>query len=273
MSKFKISSSDFILGLMTPLTVNQHDGCAALVSNGKTLSCCEEERYIRYKHGMGNLPINAIYAALKSENLTIKDIKAIFISSIEHPDLKRRVQLYLEHYFGHAPDLHMIDHQVAHLASAYYPSGYENAMLLSIDGFGDFKSMSFGEGKKNKITVLENKDLTQSLGILYTTITQFLGFGSVGDEYKLMGLAAYGKPGIDLSTIIKINNNDYFIDKNYLKRNPQTKNIKEPRYGPKLIELFGKPRVRGEKITDFHKDLAFALQDAFERAVFLMHKT
>ena len=140
MSKNNILSDDFILGLMTPLTVNQHDGCAALVLNGETLSCCEEERYIRYKHAMGNLPINAISAALKYKNLTIKDIKAIFISSVAHSDLQNRVKLYLEHYFGYSPTIYTVDHQIAHLASAFYPSGFENSMLLSVDGYGDFKS-------------------------------------------------------------------------------------------------------------------------------------
>ena len=267
MNKFNILPNDFILGLMTPLTVNQHDGCAALVSNGETLSCCEEERYIRYKHGMGNLPINAISAALKYKNLSIKDIKGIFISSIAHPDLKRRVRLYLEHYFGFSPEIYMIDHQVAHLASAYYPSGFEDSMLLSIDGYGDFKSMACATGKKNKIEVFSTKDLTQSLGILYQTLTQFIGFASVGDEYKLMGLSAYGKPEVDLSPIIKITDEDYFINDDFLKREPQTKNVKEPRYGPKLIELFGQPRRKGEKISDFHKYFAFAVQDMFEKAV------
>ena len=85
MNKITISSTDFLLGLTTPLTVNQQDGCAAIVSGGKTLSCCEEERYVRYKHALGKLPINAISAALKINNLTMKEIKAVFVSSASFP--------------------------------------------------------------------------------------------------------------------------------------------------------------------------------------------
>jgi len=268
----KIKSSDFLLGLTSPLTINQHNGCAAIVSHGKTLSCCEEERYTRDKHALGKLPVNAISAALKINNISMRMIKAVFVSSASHPDLKKRVELYLKHYFGHSPDLHMIDHQLSHLASAYYPSGFSESMLLSIDGFGDFKSMASAIGKNGKIEILETKDISQSLGIFYQVMTQFLGFNGAGDEYKLMGLSAYGKPGVDLSSIIKISNNDYSINADYLKRDISLKNMFEPRYGPKLIELFGQPRRKGEPLSDHHKDIAFAVQDSFEKAVITIVK-
>ena len=142
----------------------------------------------------------------------------LFISKEKFWKIYSEVELYLKHYFGHSPDLHMIDHQLSHLASAYYPSGFSESMLLSIDGFGDFKSMASAIGKNGKIEILETKDTSQSLGIFYQVMTQFLGFSGAGDEYKLMGLSAYGKPGVDLSSIIKISNNDYSINADYLKR-------------------------------------------------------
>ena len=94
---------------MTPLTVCQHDGAAAILLNGQTTYCGEEERYLRYKHARGHIPVNAIAKSLEFNKIGIKDIKAVFISACKHPDLKKRVQVYFKHYFGHSPEVIMID--------------------------------------------------------------------------------------------------------------------------------------------------------------------
>ena len=257
---------------MTPLTVCQHDGAASIVANGITTYCGEEERYIRYKHARGHIPINAILKSLEFNKISIKDIKAIFVSAREYSDLKKRVQLYLKHYLGYCPDIFMVDHQLSHLASAYYPSNFNEAIVLSIDGMGDFKSMAGGFGKNGKIQILETKPVDQSLGIFYQTMTQFIGFDGMGDEYKVMGLSAYGKKQLDLSKIIKISDTDYHIDASFLKREPTHRNFSEPRYGEKLIKLFGKSRIKGEKLSQFHKDFALSVQTNFEKAVIAIVK-
>ena len=158
----------------------------------------------------------------------------------------------------------MVDHQLSHLASAYFPSNFNKSMILSIDGMGDFKSMAGGFGSNGKIKILQTKSADQSLGIFYQTMTQFIGFDGMGDEYKVMGLSAYGKKNLDLSKIIKVTEFDYKIDPSFLKREPIHRNFDEPRYGEKLIELFGKPRIKGEKLNQFH-NFALSVQTNFEK--------
>ena len=115
---------------MTPLTVCQHDGAAAILLNGQTTYCGEEERYLRYKHARGHIPVNAIAKSLEFNKIGIKDIKAVFISACKYPDLKKRVQVYFKHYFGHSPEVIMVDHQLSHLASAYFPSNFNISSVI-----------------------------------------------------------------------------------------------------------------------------------------------
>lgn len=268
----KLSSSDVLMGLMTATTNNQHDGSACLVSNGITLGCFEEERYIRYKHALGHLPINAIAAALKHANLSIGDISAVYVAAAKHPDIFERIRLYLEHYFGRSPEILGIHHQEAHLASAYYPSGFEEAMLISFDGLGDFESLVTGVGRGPEITVIERKGVDQSLGIFYQALTQFLGFSGVGDEYKVMGLSAFGEPGVDLGPIIQVGEEDYRIDAKVWERDPPARNLLEPRFGKNLISLYGPARTKGTPLSQRDRDFAFAIQQNFEKAVLAVVK-
>ena len=90
--------------------------------------------------------------------------------------------------------IHKVEHHRAHLASAFFASPFEEAAVVSVDGFGDYSSIQWGIGRGNRINVLGSVLFPHSLGILYTAFTQFLGFPKYGDEYKMMGLAAYGKP-------------------------------------------------------------------------------
>ena len=90
--------------------------------------------------------------------------------------------------------MHFVEHHRAHLASAFFASPFEEAAVISIDGFGDFSSVMWGMGKGNQIEVRDSVSFPHSLGIFYTAFTQFLGFPKYGDEYKMMGLSAYGEP-------------------------------------------------------------------------------
>ena len=90
--------------------------------------------------------------------------------------------------------IYNVEHHVAHLASAYYPSGYEDAVLLSVDGFGDFVSTMWGTVEKNRIKIDDYITFPHSLGLFYQALTQYLGFFNYGDEYKIMGMAGYGEP-------------------------------------------------------------------------------
>ena len=255
---------------MSPLTNNQHDSACTLIKNGKVICSFEEERFSRYKHALGTLPIKSITESLRFASISIKDIHSVFVSSEIDNTLKTRVELYFKHYFGHSPKVYLINHQLCHMASAYYQSNFDKSLVVSLDGFGDNLSCSIGVGYKNKIKILKTKNISQSLGIFYQTLTQYMGFGGIGDEYKVMGLSAYGKPNdkLDLSKIIKISKYDYKINPKYLYRNPKQRNLFEPRYGNFLIKLLGQPRLPGQKISNKIKDLAYAVQNSFELALF-----
>ena len=90
--------------------------------------------------------------------------------------------------------IHYIDHHLSHIASSFYPSNFEESLAISIDGFGDFASLNIAKCKKNQIKILHKIFFPNSIGIFYEMMTQLLGFKNYGDEYKLMGLASYGKP-------------------------------------------------------------------------------
>jgi len=269
----KLNSKSVVMGLMTAMTNNQHDSAACFVLNGETLGCYEEERYVRYKHAYGHLPIQAISAGLKAHNLDIRDISIVAIPTLKHVDLVPRTRLFLEHYFGYSPKIYPVNHQVSHMASAFFPSDFEEAMLISADGQGDYESLALGVGKRGTlqsgsgIKVLETKGIDQSLGIFYQTLTQYLGFSGAGDEYKVMGLSAYGNPGaVDLSSIIKVATTDYLINPEFLKRDPMPRNIGEPRFGSSLLAEFGPARLKGSPLTQKNRDFARAIQDNFENA-------
>ena len=87
---------------------------------------------------MGHPPINAISVALQQHGLSVKDIDSVCVSAVKHPDIFRRIELYFQHYFGHSPKIVGVHHQEAHLASAFYPSGFEESIIVSFDGWGDF---------------------------------------------------------------------------------------------------------------------------------------
>ena len=265
---------------MIAMTNNQHDSAACFLSNGNVLGCYEEERYVRYKHAYGHLPIYSISAGLKAHNLNIRDISLVAIPTIKHVDLIRRTQLFLEHYFGYSPQIVPVNHQLSHLASAFYPSGFKESMLISADGQGDFESLALGVGQLNGtvsggkrsreggIKILETKGIDQSLGIFYQTLTQYLGFSGAGDEYKVMGLSAYGNSGtVNLESVIQIGPTDYNINPEYLQRDPVSRNLSEPRFGELLIKEFGPARVKGEPLTQNNRDFARAIQDNFEKAL------
>ncbi len=256
-----------VLGLHGGVTGLQHDGAAALLVDGRIAAAAEEERFIRVKHALGHLPIRAIRAVLSQAGLAMGDVDMVVHTGETHADLAERVRLYLSHYFGHVPRLEMVDHQLAHMASAYYCSGFDRALVLSLDGLGDRKSGAIGVGSPEGIEVLETIDITRSLGNYYGTMTSFLGFGINEDEFKVMGLAAYGRPGVDMSPILAAEGDGYRLRSDIWARTPVPRSRFEPWYGPSLPALLGPPRRPDSPLEQRHRDIAFATQAAFEEAV------
>ena len=254
-----------ILGIQGGVTVNQHDAAAALLVDGRLVCCVEEERLIRVKTATGVLPIESIGACLKEGGLSIHDVDLIVLAGETYGDILDRTREWLKHHFGHVPKIEIINHQTAHLASAFYHSGFEQAMCLSYDAYGDGISGSMAiADKENGIRVLETLPATNSLGVFYATMTSFLGFKPGEDEYKVMGLAPYGTPDVDLSFFCRPVSNGYLSDATFF-RSRRAATQYEPYYSPKLIEKLGEPRRKGQPITESFKNIAASTQATLEQ--------
>ena len=224
------------------LNVFHADTSACLVKDGKLIAAVEEERFTRIKHFTG-FPKNSINFCLKEGRVELEDVdyicvnyntnynfkeKAIFslknfyksnffkkaFFSLKKKSLKR---LFMKFYnLDISKKVKFIPHHLAHIASTFYFNKVESSLGFSFDGSGDFSTVEiFNLGKKIKL--LEKVNYPDSLGIFYQAFTQFLGFKNYGDEYKVMGLASYGKP-IYKDRIIKIltNKKNFFkLDLNY----------------------------------------------------------
>jgi carbamoyltransferase len=174
--------------------------------------------------------------------------------------------------------IHNIEHHRSHLASAFFASPFEEAAILSIDGSGDFTTTMIAVGRGNKIEVLDSIDFPVSCGLFYTAFTQFLGFPHYGDEYKVMGLAPYGEPKyVDkVKQVLKFKDDGlytwdtrYFVEPakaglRYDNNIPSVGNL----YSSYFAEQFGKPREKGEELTQYHKDLATSVQRVTEELIF-----
>ena len=176
--------------------------------------------------------------------------------------------------------IHKVEHHRAHLASAIFASPFEQAAVISVDGFGDYSSVQWGIGRGNRIDVLGSVLFPHSLGILYTAFTQFLGFPKYGDEYKMMGLAAYGAPRFapQIRQIVKTESGNCRLDLEYFTHHSQgvkmTWDGGEPVSGNvfsrKMPEVFGESREPRAELTDRHADLAASVQTVLEENYFAL---
>jgi len=276
-----------------------HDSAAAIIIDGKVVAAAQEERFSRKKHDSG-YPFNAIEFVLKFSKCNISDIDAIVF--YEKPFLK--FERLLETYVAMAPkgfaqfsrampswlreklfqkkmlinllkqhdntfsDLKKIffsEHHLSHAASAYFPSPFDNAIILTADGVGEWATTTVAIGKKNNLQIKKEIHFPHSLGLLYSSFTYYIGFKVNSGEYKLMGLAPYGEP--KYAEIIEKNlihvkddgsfrlNQDFF---NYTTGLTMT--------NEKFHNLFGqKPRdSKNEQITQFHMDIASSIQKVTE---------
>src|SRR3954451_5172309 len=198
------------------------DSSAALVRDGKLVAAAEEERFRRVKHWAG-FPSQAIAYCLREAGLTPGDIEHVAINQNSTAQLSRKLVylatarpdpgLVLERLRNRRardrlPDRlaalfpgdrlrakwHNIEHHAAHLSSAFHVSPFAEAVVVSLDGFGDFASAAWGVGSETEIRLDGRIQFPHSLGIFYEALTRYLGFPNYGDEYKVMGLAPYGSP-------------------------------------------------------------------------------
>src|SRR6202007_570471 len=194
---------------------------AAIVADGRLLAAVEEERLNRVKYAAG-LPVRANQYCLDQAGLKLEEVEHIAIPrdprarwqtklryAIRMPRFALDRARVMARFAGIREDLaaafeiapekigaqfHRIEHHTAHLASAYFVSPFERAAVLSADGLGDFASAMWAVGEGPRMRILGEIRFPHSLGMYYTALTQYLGFWKFGDEYKVMGLAAYGQP-------------------------------------------------------------------------------
>ncbi|MCK6684972.1 MAG: carbamoyltransferase [Thermoanaerobaculia bacterium] len=175
--------------------------------------------------------------------------------------------------------VYSVEHHLAHVASSFFCSPFEQAACLTVDGFGDFLSSMSAIGKGSTLQVLDTVAFPHSLGIFYTAVTQFLGFPKYGDEYKVMGLASYGAPTYlaQLRRVVRlVEDGGFQTDLDYFRHATEGVTMSweggEPFIGPlfsaELTRLLGPAREPGAELTDRHRDIAASLQAMYEEAFF-----
>ena len=280
------------------------DASAALLQDGVLVMAVEEERLNRIKHWAG-LPAGA--AALCLEGTNLADLKHIAISRDPKANFWRKVVRVATHpeAWGHArsraanslrltgvkaelqktlpgsieqAEFHFVEHHRAHLASAFFCSPFAQAAVASVDGFGDFASSMWAVGKDNHIDVKGTTRFPHSLGIFYTAFTQFLGFPNYGDEYKMMGLGAYGEPRFasKIREVVRHENGEFRLNLDYFIHHtegvemtweggqPALGNV----YSKKMLEVFGPARIARSEIGPETADMAASVQVVFEEVYF-----
>jgi carbamoyltransferase len=272
-----------------------HDAACCLLSGGKLTAAAEEERFSRIKADPA-LPKQAFHYCLRQAGLTVKDIDCIAyyedptkklarqLWSGLHPgtafaglNLKAKVENQIRDLLGYEGDIFFTDHHQSHAASSFFFSGFEESAILTVDGVGEWATTTYGTGDGNGIHIFEEVHFPDSLGLLYSTITSYLGFGVNDGEYKVMGLAPYGRPlytDIVRKLIVTGKEGQYRLDMTYFDFLRG-----ERMYSDALPELFGQPVRKEDSVIDsFHMDVARSLQVVLEellleKAIYLAGKT
>lgn len=266
------NSNKYILGINGGVRPGYQDISAVLMQNGKIIAAVEEERLTRVKHIAGMLPVQSVKEVLKIGGIDIRDIALVgFHGSTWGDQIDQVLSKHFTTNFGYAPEIRRYHHHYCHAASTYYPSGYNNALVVTVDGSGDGISTQIliGEGKELKL--LKRYERPQSLGMYYSMVTQFCGFTRDADEYKLMGLAAYGNPSkFDLDEVLEINKDGYHFNEDFMiKIEPgqPSPSRYEMLFDDRLIQFAGMNRRYQKFISQDYKDFAASSQLQLEKAL------
>lgn len=289
---------------MKVLGINAYhgDASACIFIDNKLVAAAEEERFTRVKHSAG-FPKNAIRFCLDFANINLSEIEHIAIN--RNPKQKifskllfassnifninfiknrlknlQKINSLKEEFVKNFNEkvnakIHNIDHHISHVASSVYFSNFEKTNFISVDGFGDFASTMTGYYNGKKIKIFDEVLFPHSLGLFYTAITQYLGFLKYGDEYKVMGLASYGKPIYceKIRNMFKQKTNKLFslnlkyflhhtgnVEMTWLSKEPKIGKV----YSDALIDLLGPQREPHDEIKKFHIDMAASAQKIYE---------
>lgn len=284
------------------------DASAALVIDGRLVAAAEEERFTRIKHNAG-FPYNAVRYCLNEAGMKASDLdhiavsrnpKAHFHQKIFHALKRKKWNQILDRLLntkkiwniaaevGKALDsdpllirakVHWVEHHRAHLASSFFVSPFEKSALLSVDGFGDFVSTMWGIGQNNEMAIKGLVSFPHSLGVFYTAITQYLGFQHYGDEFKVMGLAAYGEAeyqdqfakiihkngGISFKLSLPyFNHTTEGVSMTWENGSPALGNL----FSENLAKLLGPHRQPDAPLEKSHQNIARSLQHQLETIMF-----
>jgi carbamoyltransferase len=283
------------------------DSSACVLRDGVLVAAAEEERFRRIKHWAG-FPSQAIGYCLAEARVSIGDVDHIALNQDsranqlkkaayvvrQRPDLglvlgrlkNRRARTSVPELLASTfpgarigARFHAVEHHVAHLSSAFDVSPFQEAVVVSVDGFGDFASTAWGVGRGDDLTVEGRIFFPHSLGLFYQALTQYLGFPHYGDEYKVMGLAPYGAPRqlAQMREIVQLLPGGLFkLELDYFRhhREPTAFQWEDgaPRFGDlfsdKLEDLLGPRRGPDEPLEDRHRDIARSVQAMYEDAFF-----
>jgi len=283
----------YILGI----SAYYHDSAAALIHNGEIISAAQEERFSRKKHD-SSFPLGSVNFLLEDANIKLSDIDGI--AFYDKPLLK--FERLIETYIATSPlgfnsfrmampiwlreklflkdliinelknfdksfngeKIYFAEHHLSHAASAFYPSPFEESLILTVDGVGEWATTTLCIGKNEKIDILKEIHFPHSLGLLYSAFTYYTGFKVNSGEYKLMGLAPYGIPkykDIIMDNLIDLKVDGSFkINQKYFSYTYGLKMINK-----KFEDLFKQPtRKPSENLTQFHMDIAASIQEVLE---------
>ncbi len=296
---------------MNILGINAYhpDASIALLRDGVPIWAAEEERFNRIKHVSG-FPEGALRRCLEDCGIGPADLDAVAVSKNPRANLGRKVLFVLRHRpdwslvrdrlgafrrsssfsrdftaaLGVSPDslrarFVNVEHHRAHIASSFFLSGFERAAFLSIDGMGDFSSAVWGRGEGNRLDIAGRVFFPHSAGFLYTAATQFLGFMRFGDEYKVMGLAAYGEPEFleeFRKMFILLPEGGFRLNLDYFTHHKGQAKVHWQGGAPEQdilfselwSRVFGPQRKPGDELTDRDRNLAASLQAVLEEILF-----
>jgi carbamoyltransferase len=283
------------------------DASACLVRDGLLIAAAEEERFRRIKH-WGGFPSEAIRFCLAEGGVSLDAVDRIALNQDGRANLKGKLRYLVskrptialivdrlrnrtsrdglpEHLARDFPSslfkgsIDRVEHHLAHLSSAFHVSPFAEAVVVSVDGFGDFASGAWGVGRGTDIKVDGRVLFPHSLGVFYQAVTQYLGFPNYGDEYKVMGLAPYGKPRYlsEMQQIVSLKSDGgYELDLSFFRHQDEKIRLDSTGALPGVVDLFkpalekllGPRRSPAEPLEDRHRDIARSTQAIYEAAFF-----
>ncbi len=276
----------------------EHDPSACLLKDGEIIAAADEERFIRKKHAVDELPIRAIEYCLKTANITADQVdrvafpwsfqayekhlwrfirrnfmnrpshafKALVKKNSRKRDHEKKLYRTLRQVGISQVSIEFVEHHLAHAASSYCFSGFPSSAILTIDGKGEFTTTLIGEANESGFKVHEEFINPDSLGLFYSTMTDYLGFSPHDGEYKVMGMSGYGDASqVDLSDWVSVKNGKYRVDEQNIWV-PRSLRYQGRRFSKNFIDRWGPPR-EGDALSEPYTHIAASTQAKLEEVV------